>query len=103
MSATDELFDCVDVLSPRRENPGPRLAIIANGRGPAVLALDRLHHDKGELAKLSDNTRLHLRALLPDYVKTTILCASTPDLQPQQLTAVANLVLQDEGVDALFW
>lgn len=101
VSATDELFDCVDVLSPRRENPGPRLAIIANGRGPAVLALDRLHHDKGELAKLSDNTRLHLRALLPDYVKNDNPVLLTPDLQPQQLTAVANLVLQDEGVDAL--
>lgn len=101
VSATDELFDCVDVLSPRRESPGPRLAIIANGRGPAVLALDRLMHDKGELAKLSDNTCVHLRSLLPDYVKTDNPVLLTPDLQPMELTAVANTVLSDEGVDAI--
>ncbi|MFY9180521.1 MAG: GNAT family N-acetyltransferase [Venatoribacter sp.] len=101
VSATDEMFDCVDALSPRRETFGPRLAIIANGRGPAILALDRLMHDKGQLAKVSDDTHTHLRALLPEYVSTDNPVLLNPELQPQQLTAVANTLLQDNEVDAL--
>lgn len=101
VSATDELFDCVDTLSRRRENFGPRLAIIANGRGPAILALDRLFYDKGKLAILTDETKAHLRALLPEYVKTDNPVLMNPELTPQQLTAVANTVLRDKQVDAL--
>ena len=101
VSATDELFDCLDALSPRRENFGPRLAIVANGRGPAILALDRLMHDKGQLATISDDTHTHLRSILPEYSKTDNPVLVNPELQPQQLTAVANTLLGDEGVDAL--
>lgn len=101
VSATDELFDCVDALSRRRENFGPRLAILANGRGPAILALDRLMHDKGRLAVLSEETRTHLRSLLPEYVKTDNPVLLNPELKPQQLTAVANTLLRDRQVDAL--
>lgn len=101
VSATDELFDCLDALSPRRENFGPRLAIVANGRGPAILALDRLLHDKGELANIGENTRTHLRSILPEYSKADNPVLLNPELQPQQLTAVANVLLGDPDVDAL--
>ena len=90
VSATDELFDCVDALSSRREHFGPRLAIISNGRGPAILALDRLLHDRGQLAVLSEETRTQLRSLLPEYVKTDNPVLLNPELKPQQLTVVAN-------------
>ncbi|MFC3680011.1 bifunctional acetate--CoA ligase family protein/GNAT family N-acetyltransferase [Bacterioplanoides pacificum] len=101
VSATDELFDCVDALSPRRESFGPRLAIIANGRGPAILAMDRLIHDNGQLAQLSEETRTHLRGLLPEYVKTDNPVLLNPELKSQQLSAVANTLLRDRGVDAV--
>lgn len=101
VSATDELFDCVDALSQRRETFGPRLAIIANGRGPAILAMDRLLHDKGVLATLSDDTRTHLRGLLPEYLRTENPILLNPELKPQQLTAVTNTLLRDKQVDAV--
>lgn len=101
VSATDELFDCLDALSPRRENFGPRLAIVANGRGPAILALDRLLHDKGELATISEDTHTHLRSILPEYSSTDNPVLLNPELQPQQLTAVSKVLLSDPGVDAL--
>lgn len=101
VSATDELFDCVDALSPRRESFGPRLAIIANGRGPAILAMDRLIHDRGQLARLSDETRSHLRGLLPEYVKTDNPVLLNPELKAQQLSAVTHTLLRDKGVDAV--
>lgn len=101
VSATDEMFDCVDALSPRRENFGPRLAIIANGRGPAILALDRLQHDKGQLAEISEDTRTQLRSLLPEYARIDNPVLLNPELEPQQLTAVAQTLLHDPDVDAL--
>ncbi|GGY41382.1 GCN5 family N-acetyltransferase [Bacterioplanes sanyensis] len=101
VSATDELFDCVDALSRRREGFGPRLAMIANGRGPAILGLDRLRHDKGKLAELSDETRTHLRGLLPEYVRTDNPVLLNPELNPKQLAAVTTTLLRDRQVDAV--
>lgn len=101
VSATDEMFDCVDALRRQRESFGPRLAVVANGRGPAIMALDRLLMDGGVLAQLSDETRTHLRGLLPEYVKTDNPLLLNPELQPQQLAAVANTLLADKQVDAL--
>jgi acetyltransferase len=101
VSATDELFDCVDALSRRREGFGRRLAIIANGRGPAILGLDRLRHDKGKLAELSEETRTHLRGLLPEYVRTDNPVLLNPELNPKQLAAVTTTLLRDRQVDAV--
>ncbi|MDO6681097.1 MULTISPECIES: bifunctional acetate--CoA ligase family protein/GNAT family N-acetyltransferase [unclassified Oceanobacter] len=98
---TDEMFHCVDALRRQRESFGPRLAVVANGRGPAILALDRLLQDGGTLASLSDETRTHLRGLLPEYVKTDNPLLLNPELQPQQLAAVTNTLLADRQVDAL--
>ena len=101
VNATDELFDCVDALSRRRESFGPRLAIIANGRGPAILGMDRLLYDKGQLAQLSSETRAHLRGILPQYVKADNPILLNPELKPQQLSAVASALLRDRQVDAV--
>ncbi|MEC7546743.1 MAG: GNAT family N-acetyltransferase [Pseudomonadota bacterium] len=101
VDATDELFDCVDALSDRRERFGPRLAVIANGRGPAIIALDRLLHDGGELAELSDQSKQVLKRDLPSYVSTENPLLLNPELKPEQLTAVARTVLADRQVDAL--
>ncbi|UTW46769.1 GNAT family N-acetyltransferase [Bacterioplanoides sp. SCSIO 12839] len=101
VSATDELFDCVDALSPRQKTFGPRLAIVANGRGPAILAMDRLIHDHGRLAELSEKTRSHLRGLLPEYVKTSNPVLLNPELKPNQLAAVVNTLVTDRKVDAV--
>src|SRR5690606_41963838 len=88
-------------LDSRREHFGSGLAIISNGRGPAILALDRLLHDRGQLGVLSEETRTQLRSLLPEYVKTDNPVLLNPELKPQQLTVVANTLLRDKQVDAL--
>lgn len=101
VSATDEMFDCVDALRRQRADFGPRLALVANGRGPAVMAMDRLIQDGGTMATLSESTRTHLRGLLPDYVKTDNPLLLSPDVQPQQLASIASTLLADNQVDAL--
>ena len=101
VNATDELFDCVDALSNRRERFGPRLAVIANGRGPAIIAMDRLLHDGGELATFTKDGSQVLKSQLPDYVKAENPLLLNPELKPEQLSAVAKTVLTDRNVDAL--
>lgn len=101
VDATDELFDCVDTLSDRRERFGPKLAVIANGRGPAIIAIDRLQHDGGTIAKLSSQTKSMLGQVLPSYISTENPILMNPELKPDQLTVVVRAVVSDPQVDAV--
>ena len=101
VGATDELFDCVDTIQQKRQLKGDRLAIISNSRGGAILAIDRLLHDKGSLAAFSEDTQLALRRCLPEYLACTNPVLLNPELKPDQLEAVARIVLADHQVDAV--
>ena len=56
VDSTEELFESVESLTRMKPLKGERLAIVANGIGGAILAVDRLMHEGGELAKLSNET-----------------------------------------------
>jgi acetyltransferase len=62
-----DLFDCATVLDSRFLPQGPRLAIVTNAGGPAVLAADSIITNGGELAAFSDNTIRTMDAALPPY------------------------------------
>ena len=51
-----DLFYMAEVLSKQPRPKGPRLTIVTNAGGPAVLATDALIANGGELADLSDET-----------------------------------------------
>jgi acetyltransferase len=61
----DELFDAVETLGRIAPFPGKRLAILTNGGGIGVLAIDRLVDLGGKAAELSEKTRKQLDARLP--------------------------------------
>jgi acetyltransferase len=61
-----DLFNITEVLAKQPRLPkGPRLSIVANGAGPAVLATDALILTGGELAKFSEETIARLSSLCP--------------------------------------
>ena len=63
-----DLFNCTSILNGGSLPAGPNLAIITNGGGPAVLALDHLMQRGGKLAKLPRETIRSLdRVLLPNW------------------------------------
>ncbi len=64
VDATHELFDCVETLQQQRQLKGERLAIISNSRGGAILAIDRLLLDQGQLAEFFTQYRAATQALL---------------------------------------
>ncbi len=62
-----QMFDALETLTRMRPLRRESLAIMANGVGPGVLAVDRLAHLGGELAELSEKTVETLAELLPPY------------------------------------
>jgi acetyltransferase len=61
----DELFDAAETLGRLRPFSGKRLAILTNGGGIGVLAVDRLADLGGALAAISADTMARLDAALP--------------------------------------
>src|SRR5581483_2887775 len=61
----DDLFAAAETLGRMRPFPGKRLAILTNGGGIGVLAVDRLADLGGVAAGLSDVARARLDATLP--------------------------------------
>lgn len=62
-----DLFYMADLLGKQPRPRGPRLTIMTNAGGPAVLAADSLILNGGELAVLSEGARAQLNALLPEH------------------------------------
>jgi acetyltransferase len=62
----EELFDCAEYLAKQPRPKGCGLAIITNAGGPGVMAADALASFGLEPARLSQETRDRLDAILPD-------------------------------------
>ncbi|WP_417521865.1 GNAT family N-acetyltransferase [Marinobacter sp.] len=62
-----QMFDALETLTRMRPLRRETLAILANGVGPGVLAVDRLADLGGELADLSESSIRSLAELLPPY------------------------------------
>ena len=60
-----ELFEMAEVLGKQPRPKGPRLTILTNAGGPAVLATDALIGNGGELAGISEETMDALNDFLP--------------------------------------
>ncbi len=62
-----DLFNTAEVLAKQPRPKGPRLTILTNAGGPAVLATDALVSAGGELAELSPETKTALDSFLPPH------------------------------------
>jgi len=65
VDSISDLFDMAETLGKQPRPKGPRLTILTNAGGPAVLATDALIAGGGELTELSPETMQELDALLP--------------------------------------
>lgn len=95
-----QLFAAARILSTGRLPRGERLAIVANGRGPGVLAADRAIERGLQLARLAPPTLAHLApqsAMATPGNPVDVLADATPE---KFATTVAGL-LADAGVDAV--
>jgi acetyltransferase len=97
----EELFDAAATLARMGEVRGNRLAIVTNGGGAGVLATDRLIAEGGRLASLSAETIEKLNRVLPAIWSKANPIDIIGDADATRYRQAVEIVLQDEGVDAL--
>jgi acetyltransferase len=97
---TMQLLAAARLLALKKRPAGPRLAIVANGGGPGVIAADAVAHDALELAALSDATVAALDAALPGYGSHRNPVNLLSDATPARIETALRATLADPGVDA---
>src|SRR5947207_3398312 len=96
-----ELFDCAETLG-RVESPtGKRLAILTNGGGIGVLAVDRLVELGGIPASISADARKRLDAVLPPTWSGANPIDIVGDADASRYAAALDVLLADPGNDAV--
>ncbi|CCE04169.1 conserved hypothetical protein [Bradyrhizobium sp. STM 3843] len=96
-----ELFDCAETLG-RVESPtGKRLAILTNGGGIGVLAVDRLVELGGIAASLAQDSREKLDAVLPPTWSGSNPVDVVGDADAARYTAALEVLLSDPSNDAV--
>lgn len=97
---TMQLLSTARMLALKKRPAGPRLAILANGGGPGVIAADAVLHDALELAELSPATVAALDAALPPYGSHRNPVNLLADADPPRIERALKAVLADTAVDA---
>src|SRR3954447_17286416 len=96
-----ELFDCAETLG-RVESPiGKRLAILTNGGGIGVLAVDRLVELGGVAAALSPAVHDKLDSVLPPTWSGSNPIDIVGDADAARYTAALEALLADQANDAV--
>lgn len=96
-----ELFDCAETLGRLKSPPGKRLAILTNGGGLGVLAVDRLVELGGIPGALSPAVRQKLDAVLPPTWSGSNPVDIIGDADPARYAAALEVLLVDPGNDAI--
>ena len=96
-----ELFDAAETLGRGLSFRGPRLAILTNGGGIGVLAVDRLEDLGGSVAELSKQTITRLDAVLPSTWSRANPVDIVGDADGARYTAALEALLDDPQNDAV--
>ncbi|MEX3012079.1 GNAT family N-acetyltransferase [Hoeflea sp. TYP-13] len=97
----EDMFDAAEALSRMKPPPGDRLAIVTNGGGAGVLAVDRLVDFGGTLATLADETIGKLNRVLPATWSGGNPVDIIGDASPDRYETATEIVLSDPGVDGV--
>jgi acetyl coenzyme A synthetase (ADP forming)-like protein len=97
----EELFDVAALLAHQPLPAGPRVAVLSNAGGPAIMAADACEANGLELPSLSDTTIAELRQFLPEAASMGNPVDMLASATPEQYRRAAKLLLADAGVDSL--
>ena len=97
-----ELFDCAELLGRHVRAPdGKRLAVLTNGGGLGILAVDRLAELGGVVAPLTSDTTAKLDAALPPTWSRADPIDIAGDADAARYLAALDILLADNGSDAV--
>ena len=96
-----DLFYMAEVLSRQPRPKGPRLTILTNAGGPAVLATDSLVANGGELAELSPESLRRLDDFLPTHWSHNNPIDILGDADSERYARALEIATQDPNSDGL--
>lgn len=96
-----ELFAAVETLTHSVPLRGEKLAIITNGGGPAIMAVDTLLERGGKLAQLSDETLDKLTTLLPTSWSYNNPIDMVGDADQSRYVNTLNALMDTDCADAI--
>lgn len=96
----DELFAAAETLGRIAPFPGDRLAILTNGGGLGVLAVDELSALGGKLADFTPETIAQLNTTMPPAWSHANPADIVGDADPARFAAALAPILEDPNVDA---
>ena len=97
----DQLFAAAETLGRQKPFPGKRLAIMTNGGGIGVLAVDRLVDHDGTVAGLSEATLARLDKALPPTWSKANPVDIIGDADASRYVAALEALLADDANDAV--
>src|SRR5579864_4830096 len=97
----DEMLDVADLLVHQPLPSGPRVAIVTNVGGPAVMCADACEAHGLQVCTFTESTQSRLRSILPAEASVLnpvdMLAAATPE----QYQQAVEIVAEDSNVDAV--
>ncbi len=96
-----DLFDMAEVLAKQPRPRGPRLAIVTNAGGPAVLATDALVMAGAETAEISQSTLEELNKILPAAWSHNNPMDILGDAAPERYAKALEIVAKDPNADGM--
>jgi acetyltransferase len=96
-----DLFNTVRVLHAKHLPQGPRLAIVTNASGVAVMATDALIALGGEVVELSEESIKNLDSILPSYWSKGNPVDVFRDSDLKRYEEVIKIFLDDPGADGI--
>jgi acetyltransferase len=96
-----DLFYMAEVLGRQPRPKGPRLTILTNAGGPAVLATDKLVANGGELAELSPESLQGLDEFLPAHWSHNNPIDILGDADPDRYARALEIASKDPNSDGL--
>jgi acetyltransferase len=96
-----DLFSMAETLSKQPRPRGPRLTIVTNAGGPAVLATDALIATGGQLASLSAESVHELNGFLSPHWSHGNPVDVLADADAERYAKALDIALKDPGGDAL--
>lgn len=101
VGSLEEFFSAAKCLATRSRTVGKKLAIITNGGGPGVLAVDSVHAIALQLGQLSSESVAQLKPLLPPLASLHDLVDLSERAQPEHFKHAIVVAENDREVDGI--
>ncbi len=98
---THELFAAVETLTHSVPLRGERLAIVTNGGGPAIMAVDTLFERGGKLATLNEESVEQLKSALPVSWRGVNPIDLAGDATKKRYVDTINALMNGDCADAI--